>query len=190
VFAIAELAARFPRAADDATAAIRALPAVDDVKDDEGLADARVQALFQITRDNSLLKPFRERLRSKEATERVRGVVAFRFLKLKQAPLEVVNALKDASSEVRGWSALVLGEIGDPETEVPLMEVAGDSKEGASVRCNAISALGHMKSAAAADLMGKLLADPSPAVQTNAAIALYRITGKKVKQFPEGYKGD
>lgn len=33
-----------------------------------------------------------------------------------------------------------------------------------------------------------LLADPTPNVQTCAAIALYRITGKRVRQFSEGYE--
>jgi HEAT repeat protein len=189
-FAIAELAGRFPKLADDAAGKLRALPVVDDAKDNEGLADARAQALYQITRDQSLLKPFYERLKSKDAKERERGVVAFRFLKLKEAPVEIVNPLKDSSAGVRGWAALVLGEIGDPKTGAALMAVAGDTKEETSVRCNAISALGRMKTAAAADLMKKLLTDPRPSVQTNAAIALYRITGKKVKQFPEGYRAD
>jgi HEAT repeat protein len=190
VFAIAELAARFPKVADDAAAALRALPADEDVKDNERLADARVQALYQVTRDDSLLKPFHEQLRSKEASKRVQGVVAFRFLKLKQAPVEIVDALKDTSSEVRSWSALLLGEIGDPKTEAALMAVAGDSRESALVRCNAVFSLGHMKSAGAADLMEKLLTDPTSSVQTSAAIALYRITGKKVKQLPAGFKAD
>ena len=44
-FAIAELAGRFPRLADDAAGKLRALPVVDDPKDNEGLADARTQAL-------------------------------------------------------------------------------------------------------------------------------------------------
>jgi HEAT repeat protein len=70
------------------------------------------------------------------------------------------------------------------------MAVAGDAKEENSVRCNAVLSLGQMKTAAAAGLMEKLLTDPQPSVQSNAAIALYRITGKKVKQFPEGYKAD
>jgi hypothetical protein len=47
-----------------------------------------------------------------------------------------------------------------------------------------------MKLASAAESMEKLLTDPDHRVQTQAAIALYRITGKKVKQFPEGYKAD
>src|SRR5438094_904331 len=83
--------------ADAAAAALRALRVADDGKDNEGLADARVQALYQITRDNALLKPFYERLKSKDARERERGVIAFRFLKLKGAPAELVNALKDSS---------------------------------------------------------------------------------------------
>jgi HEAT repeat protein len=189
-FAIAELAARFPKLADEAAAKLRALPANADAKDNEGLADARVQALYQITRDDALIKPFYERLKSSDAKERERGVVAFRFLKLKAAPAELVNTLKDASPDVRGWSALVLGEIGDPKTADVLLQAAGDTKEEARVRCNAIDSLGRMKIASAADSMEKLLTDAEPRVQTNAAIALYRITGKKVKQFPEGYKAD
>ena len=47
-----------------------------------------------------------------------------------------------------------------------------------------------MKAAAAIDLMRKLLGDESEAVQAQAAIALYRLTGEKVKQFPAGYKAD
>ena len=189
-FAIAELVVRFPKLAGDAAGKLRALPVVDDAKDNEGLADARAQALYQITHDNALLKPFHERLRSADARERARGVTAFQFLKLREAPAEVVNALKDASPGVRRSSALVLGRIGDPKAGAALMAVAGDTKEEASVRCNAIYTLGHMKTAAAADLMEKLLTDPRPAVQTNAAVALYRITGKKVKQFPKGYRAD
>ncbi len=189
-FAIAELAARFPKLADKAAAEFRALPAIADTKDNENLADARVQALYQITHDKALLKPFYEQLKSNDASERARGVAAFRFLKLKEAPAEIVDALKDASADVRNESASVLGEIRDPKTGAALMRVAGDAKEDASVRCNAIDSLGRIKAATAADLMEKLLADPRPSVQTNAAIALYRITGKKVKQFPEGYRAD
>jgi HEAT repeat protein len=189
-FAIAELAGRYPKLADEAAGKLRDLPVADKVKDNEQLADARVQALYQITHDDALLKPFYERLKSKDAKERERGVVAFRFLKLKQAPLEIVNVLKDPDSGVRSWSALVLGEIGDPKSGAALMTIAGDPNEEALVRCNAIASLGRMKTAAAADLMEKLPTDPSPKVQTNAAIALYRITGKKVKEFPEGYRAD
>jgi HEAT repeat protein len=189
-FAIAELAARFPKLADEAVAALRALPVVEDPKDNEGLADARVQSIYQITRDNALLKPFFERLKSSDAKERERGVIAFRFLKLKAAPAELVNTLKDASPDVRSWSALVLGEVGDPKTADILLQAAGNTKEEAGVRCNAIFSLGLMKIASAAESMEKLLADPDQRVQTQAAIALYRITGKKVKQFPEGYKAD
>jgi HEAT repeat protein len=189
-FAIAELVARFPRLADEAAGKLRALPVVEDVKDNESLADARAQALYQITRDKALLKPFYERLKSKDARQRERGVVAFQFLKLKEAPKEVVNALKDTNSGVRSWSALVLGRIGDPNTGAALMAVAGDTKEEVSVRCNALHSLGYVKTAGAADLMEKLLLDPSPPVQTNAAITLYRLTGKKVKQFPKGYRAD
>jgi HEAT repeat protein len=114
-FAVADLAARFPRLAGDAAARRRALTPADDPKDGERLADARRQALYQVTGDGELLKPFYERLRSRDAKARVEGVVAFRFLKLKAAPAEVVAALKDDDPEVRFWAALVVGEIGGPK---------------------------------------------------------------------------
>ncbi|HEV3438757.1 MAG TPA: HEAT repeat domain-containing protein [Gemmata sp.] len=189
-FAIAELAARHPKLADEAAAKLRALPATIDPKDNESLGDARIQALYQITHDETLLKPFYARLKSTEVKERTNGVIAFRFLKIKQAPKEVVDALKDASPDVRVWAALVLGEIGDPKTWENLMAVSVNTKEDLGVRCNAIDGVGRMKIAAAVGQIEKLLNDPEPIVQTDAAIALYRITGKKVKQFPEGYKAD
>jgi HEAT repeat protein len=189
-FAIAELTGRFPQLADEAAAILRALPVVEDPKDNEQLADARAQALFQITQDKALLKPFYERLRSKDAKSRASGVIAFRFLKMKDAPAEILNAIKDMNVDVRSWSALVLGEIGDSKTSAALMRVAADTKEEASVRCNAIYALGRMRTAVAEKLLEKLLTDPDPRVPGNAAVALYRITGKKVKQFPEGYNAD
>jgi HEAT repeat protein len=109
-FAIADLTARFPKLADAAAARLRALEPADEPKG-EGLADARIQALYQVTGDAALLKPFYERLRSRDAKVRAAGVVAFRFLKLKAAPPELVAALKDDDPEVRSWAALVIGEI-------------------------------------------------------------------------------
>jgi len=47
-----------------------------------------------------------------------------------------------------------------------------------------------MKAAAATELMRKLLADDTEAVHVQAAIALYRLTGDKAKQFPAGYNAD
>jgi HEAT repeat protein len=189
-FAIAELAGRFPKVADDAAAMVRALTPPSDPKDGESLADARVQALYQITGDKELLKPFFERLRSRDAKTRQNGVVAFQFLKLKAAPTELVAAMKDDDSGVRSWAALVLGEIGDPKTTPVLIAVAVEPKEDQGTRCNAILTLGRMKAAASTDPLRKLLADENRSVQRNAAVALYRITGEKVKQFPEGYNAD
>ena len=120
--------------------------------------------------------------------ERERGVIAFRFLKIKKAPPELVKALDDSSDDVRSAAALVLGEIGDSKSAAPLMTMAADAKLARGLRSGAIQALGHMRAAAAADLMEKLLADRD--VAANAAIALYRITGKKAQQFPEGYRAD
>ena len=109
---------------------------------------------------------------------------------MKVAPPELKTALSDTDADVRLWAALVLGEIADPKTVPALMKVAGDSKQDIGVRCNAIFSLGRMKAADATDLMRKLLADEKEAVQVQAAIALYRLTGEKVKQFPVGYKAD
>jgi HEAT repeat protein len=161
-----------------------------DPKDPESLADAHTQALYQVTRDEKVLAPFLERLRSKDGRVRESGAVACQFFKLKVAPPELVTALGDADAGVRSRAALALGQIADPKTVPALMAVAGDPKQDAGVRCNAIHALGRMKAAAATDLMRKLLADESEVVQVQAAIALYRLTGEMVKQFPAGYNAD
>ena len=187
IFAMAELAERFPKRADKAAAELRALPIVADPKDNESLADARRQALYQITHDDSLLQPFFDRLKSADANQRQSAIVAFRFLKLKKAPPELVEALQDRDVGVQQWAALVLGEIGDPKSAESLMIAAADTKTDRGVRCNAIGALGQMRTAAAAGLMEKLLLDPDDPIPGNAAGALYRITGKKAKQFQEGY---
>jgi HEAT repeat protein len=189
-FAIAQLAARHPKLADKAATALRALTPPADPKDAESRADARAQALYQVTRDEKLLAPFLERLRSKDAKVRESGAVAFQFFALKAAPPELVKALSDADAGVRSWAALALGEIADPKTVPVLMAVAGDPKQDAPLRCNVIYSLGRMKAAAATELMRKLLADDKEAVQAQAAIALYRLTGEKVKQFPAGYNAD
>jgi len=101
-----------------------------------------------------------------------------------------VKALSDADAGVGSWAALALGEIADPKTVPVLMAVAGDAKQDAGLRCNVIHSLGRMKAAAATELMRKLLADDTEAVQVQAAIALYRLTGDKAKQFPAGYNAD
>jgi HEAT repeat protein len=192
IFAIADLAARHPKIAADAAAKLRVLSVKenDEPRFNEQLDDARIQSLYQITRDDTLLKPFYDRLKSKDEKDRRSGVVAFRFLKPKKAPSEVVDALKDTSTDVRQWTALVLGEIADPKTADVLLATACDLKEDTGVRGNAIDAVGRMKIASTAERIEKFLMDVEPVIQTSAAIALYRITGKKVKQFPEGYNAD
>jgi HEAT repeat protein len=189
-FAIAELAARHPKLTEKAAATLRELMPPAEPNNVEALADARAQALYRVTRDEKLLAPFLERLRSKEAKVREQGVVAFRYLKLKVAPPELLAALSDADAGVQSWAGLTLGEIGDPKTVPVLMAIAGDAKKDAGLRCNVIQSLGWMKAAAATELMRKLLADESEVVQAQAAIALYRLTGEKVKQFPAGYNAD
>jgi HEAT repeat protein len=187
-FAIAELAEHHPTLADKAADELRALPDKFDPKDNESLADARLQALFQVTRDESLLKPFLERLKDASADVRMDGANAFQFLKLKVAPPELIQALQDEDAGVRSNAALVLGRIGDPNSAPSLIAISADPKADRGVRVNAITSLGQMRAPAAEDLMEKLLDDPT--VATNAAIALYRISGKKMAQFPEGYNAD
>jgi len=189
VFALAELGRRLPQAEGSAIKALRELSTTN-APPSESLENARVQALYQLTADDSLLVPFRARLQSNNEKQRVSGVIAFSFLKLHQAPPELRKTLDDPAPEVRSSAALVLGEIGDPQTVPQLMAAAGNRSLDAGTRCNAIGGLGRMRAAAAAALMEKLLDDPEPAVPGNAAVALYQITGKKVKQFPEGYNAD
>jgi HEAT repeat protein len=190
IFAIAELTSRFPKLAGEAAANLRALQVNEDPKVRDNLVDAKNQALYQITHEEALIAPFFERLKSKEAKERVNGIVAFRYFKLAKAPHEVVKTLEDSSLEVRQWTALVLGDIGDPKTVDVLMTIANNAKEDIGVRCNAIYSIGRMKIPATGEQIEKLLMDTDQRVQTSAAIAFYRITGKKVKQFPEGYNAD
>jgi HEAT repeat protein len=189
-FALAELAAHYPKLADRTATALRELKPPAEGKDAESLADARAQALYQVTRDEKLLAPFLERVKSKDLKVRESGVVAFQYFKLKVAPAELVAALKDADAGIRTWTALVLGHIADPKTVPVLMTAAEDTKEDIGVRCNAINSLGRMKAADATKLMRKLLGDEKEAVQVQAAIALYRLTGEKVMQFPKGYNAD
>ena len=167
---------------------MHALPDKFDPKDNESLYDARLQSLYRVTHDESLLKPFFDRLQDANARVRMDGANAFQFLELKVAPARLVEALQDEDAGVRSNVALVLGRIGDAKTAPALITIAADTKADRGVRVNAIYSLGQMRAPAAAEVMEKLLADPS--VTTQAAIALYRITGKKVAQFPEGYDAD
>ena len=188
-FAVAELAARRPTIARDAAAKLRDLPAATNAKDNEGLGDARIQALFQVTHDDELLKPFFERLKSKDEGERASGVVAFEYLNLNKAPPEVVAALKDDSPNVQSWARWFSGRSAT-RTRASLSWRSPGTRRRTWASAATPSALGRMKFKEASDLMEKLLADKDQRVVVNAAIALHQITGKKVKRFPEGYKDD
>lgn len=188
-FAVADLVARFPNLSATAAKELQALKTAEP-QDGEQLGDARLQALYQVTKDETLLKPFFERLQSADPKTREAGVVAFRFLRMKKAPAKLVATLQDENEGVRLWATLVLGEIRDAKTAPLLLEIAADTQQAAGVRCNAISALGGMKEASVATLLRKLLADEREAIQAQAAIALYRLTGEKVKQFPAGYPAE
>lgn len=187
-FAIAELVDRYPKLFEEGIVQLKALPDKLDPKDNQSLGDARLQALYQISRDEKLLAPFYARLESLDPQERIRGVVAFQFLKLKKTPPQITQALQDSNEEVRSWAALVLGQIKDAKAVHELMEAAANEKEDRNLRANAIYSLGQLRAKEAQPMLEKLLGDPDYAAL--AAVALYRITGKKVKQFPEGYNAD
>ena len=87
-------------------------------------------------------------------------------------------------------AALVIGTINDPASIPTLIAWAEDRKREPGLRCNAIHSLGRMRAAGAATALRKLLEDEEAAVQAQAAIALYRVTGEKVAQFPEGYNAE
>lgn len=182
-FALAEIGLRHPAARESVAKAVAKLR----VTADE-LNDPKAQALYILTRDKDLVKPFFERLKDSDPKTRVRGVVAFRFLKLTRAPAELVELTDDPSRDVRSWVALVLGEIEDPETIPILIETAKDRQEDRGVRCNAIGSLGRMRAKQAEARMKELLDDES--VKVNAAIALSKITGKRHPLVPEGYRLD
>ena len=109
----------------------------------EHLSDARRQALYQLTGGSGVLAPYFEQLKSAVAKTRCEGVVAFRFLNLKEGSRELVVLARDPSEDVRRWVALVLGEIGDPETIPLLMALAKDTNLDRGTRCNAIGVLGQ-----------------------------------------------
>lgn len=185
IFALAEIGQRHPAARKEIVEALSALKASEPV-----MSDPRRQALYLLTKDRSYLKPFFKRLKSSDPEVRRDGVVAFRFLKLTVPPVEIVRALEDPNVRVRSWSALVLGEIGDPDSVEVLLRSAENEKEERSVRANAIAAIGRIGPAAreAVPHLKKFI--PNEDLNVNAAIALSRITGVRHRLVPEGYSID
>ncbi|MEM1211065.1 MAG: HEAT repeat domain-containing protein [Planctomycetota bacterium] len=180
LFALSEIGLRHPAHREAIAASIAGVPVATD-----DLEDPKAQALYVLTQDRALLHPFFERLADEDPETRAMGVVAFRLLKLKQAPEEVVVLLDDPERGVRSSVALLLGEIGDPETVPLLIGRALDQAEDRGVRCNAIFSLGRMRTGRAEPVMRALLQDES--FKVNAAIALSRITGERHPLVPDGY---
>jgi HEAT repeat protein len=145
----------------------------------------KIQTLYILTGDKDLRAPFFERLDSPDPEIGEDGVVAFRFLRLRLAPKELTALIHDKNQGVRCWVALVLGEIGDPQTVPLLVEVARDNKMDRTTRCNAIASLGKMRAEEARLVLRELLADSD--VQVNAAISLSQITGERHPLVPKGY---
>lgn len=179
-FALAEIGLRIPLERQRIAAAVRKIPVASDQ-----LADVKIQILYILTGNKNLLTAFFKRLESPDPKIRVDGVVAFRFLKLRTAPKELTALIHDKSKEVRSWVALVLGEIGDPQTVPLLIEVAKDNRMDRNTRCNAIYSLGRMQAKDAESVLRELLSDDE--VQVNAAISISQITGKRHPLVPKGY---
>jgi len=180
-FALADIGLRYPMARSQIVKAISELPVTAD-----NVSDSKIQALYVLTQDRTLITPFYERLKSTNPMERTRGVVAFRFLKLNLAPNELVGLISDPSDDVRTWVALILGEIGDTNTVPILLKAAQDSTLDRPTRCNAIHSLGQMHARTAETALSQLLNDDS--VKVSAAIALSQITGQRHPLVPQGYK--
>ena len=180
IFALAELGKRVPKARPRITAALRLLPARADRKaDPEGIYDVRLQALYQLTGEAKLIRPFSKWLESEDPKERVRGVAGFRFLKLRKAPPKLIARLTDSSGEVRGYAAMVLGGIGDVAAVPALMAAAENEELGDFTRVHAVVALGNIGAPAASRLLKQLAEDSNRTLGFHAARALARIGGKE-----------
>lgn len=179
--ALTEIGLRSPSEKERIAKGIRQSPAATD-------SDVKTEVLYILTGEERLLRPFYDRLASANPQTRISGVVAFRFLKLKQSPRELTQLLRDPEPEVRSWVALVLGEIGDSKTIPLLMDVAANKKEDRGTRCNAIGSLGDMRAKGATQALQQLLLDED--VKVNAAIALSKITGNRHPLVPDGYNLD
>jgi HEAT repeat protein len=172
MFALAEMGGRLADERGKIIKALRALPDRDDKQDHESLHDVRRQALYQLTGEKNLLDVFFRRLADKEPKERIRGVVAFQFLKLRQAPAEIVALLRDTDEQVRSWAAVVLDRIGDPATAPALMAAAENANAGRNTRANAIVALKNMKAQNSMELMKRLAKDGDEVIAFHAAAAI------------------
>jgi len=182
-FALAEIGLRHEDAKAQLVGKLKAQEVINAV-----LEDPKTQSLYILTRDERLIEPFFERLKSEDPHTRQRGVTAFRLLKLTEAPAPLVAMMDDPSADVRSWAALTLGEIGDPATADRLIRAAKDEDEGRYVRANAIDALGRMRVERAEPLLRSMLEEEF--YQAVAAIALSRITGERHPLVPEGYALD
>ncbi len=101
----------------------------------------------------------------------------------------LIDALTDKSSEVRKWSAMALGEIGDKRAAQPLVAALKDKDRG--VRTKAAEALGKTGNATAIKPLIDVLGDDCSdcrQVRESAFEALKSLTGKGFSQDPELWK--
>jgi HEAT repeat protein len=181
--ALAEIGLRHPAERDRIAAAVAAIRVTTN-----DISDPKAQALYILTQDQKLLKPFLDRLQDEDPETRKLGVRALRPFKLSYAPEQLVKLLADSNPDVQADAARLLGMIGDPKTIPVLIEAATATDGDRRVRCNSIGSLGDMRATQAEPTLRDLLADES--VQVVAAIALSRITGERHPLVPEGYNLD
>ena len=91
---------------------------------------------------------------------------------------ELVQLLSHPDHEVRAYTALALGERGDPRAIAPLVQALSDADS--NVRMHAVEALGKLRAGAAVDALLKLVESPDfelafPAVDALIAIGDERI---------------
>ena len=170
MFALADLAERFPKSSDAVAADLRKLAPADE--QDRHAARA---ALYRVTRDPAVLEPVLKQLDDAEPARRRDAIVQLRFFRLKTAPPALLKRAEDADAEVQSWVALTLGEIGDAAAVPALAAAASDARRDRYIRANAIASLGRMKGADAAPVLRKLTGDPDAAVRAQAAAALERV---------------
>ncbi len=97
-----------------------------------------------------------------------------------EAALEpLLNTLQDENSEVRGYTTIALGELGNPKAIEHLIELALHESNFV-VRAHIANALGRIGDLSAVPCLADLLTDDAPYVRQCAVQALGRIEGPEV----------
>lgn len=82
----------------------------------------------------------------------------------------LITALSDEDPHMRGWSAVALGEMGNPQAVEPLLTALADAEH--EVQARVFIALGQIGDPRAIEPLVKLLDDPDQRVRVHAVSAL------------------